>query len=161
MKLHFLDPRASEAVRLSPEKVAAKLKAGWSWHRLSPSFCAAGGAATYSRVLVSPGNEIAYVSDRAAGPSTPPELDTLPVLEICHRLIPLQVPFAEKAAAKALGAIWIAHKRTWACAPDNAQYFAQWHASGLDEFDLMTDESTDPGDLGGSAARPDLRPRSN
>lgn len=143
MKLHYLDPQAVSALRLSPDKVGAKLRSGWQWHKLTPSFCAAGGTASYSRALISPEGDIAYVSDRGAGPSDPADLAALPVLEVCHRMVRLNVPFAEKDAAKALGAVWVGHKRTWACAPIRAGEFDQWRAQAPSEFDMMDDVSSD------------------
>ncbi len=151
MKIHYLDSAALNALRLSPDKVRAKLNAGWQWHRMVPGFCAAGGTANYNRALVSPTGEIAYVSDRADGPSGAAAMSALPALEISHQLIGLTVPFAEKGDAKALGAIWIGHKRTWACAPGEEGKFSKWATEPPLIFDLMAD---DPGEEAVRADRP-------
>lgn len=159
MQLHFLHPQVVNALRLSPDKVSAKIKAGWRWHQLSPSFCAAGGCATYSRALVAPGGDIAYVSDRAAGPATDAEIAPLPVLEISHRMVAIQVPYADKDSAKALGAIWVGHKRTWACAPSAVECFSRWGASPANEFDMLADQAADRAELELPAVRDGLRQR--
>lgn len=75
--LHYLSEAAINAPRLSASQVAAKVKAGWAWRRLVPGFGACGGTASYSRALVSPEGQVAYVSDRADGMGC---LDTLPCL---------------------------------------------------------------------------------
>ena len=130
--IHYLAPAFANAPRLSPSQVAAKLRAGWRWHRLQPSFGACAGTAQYSRALVSPAGEIAIVSDRAGGMA---ELDTLPTLAVSYRLIELAVPFADKDAAKRLGAVWVGHRKTWACAPTARATFAAWLTDR--EFDLL------------------------
>ncbi len=134
--MHYLSPEIVNAERLSATKVAAKVRAGWSWAKLVPGFGAAGGAASYSRALISPEGGIAFVSDRADGLSA---LESLPPLEISYRLVRLSVPFAEKDLAKVAGAVWVGHKKTWACAPGRADEFKQWIAGEPEEFDLLTD----------------------
>lgn len=134
--VHYLAPDVVKAERLSATKVGAKLKVGWRWHRLEPGFGAAGGGASYSRALVSPEGRIAFVSDRATGMD---DLGLLPPLAISYRLIRLTVPFAEKDAAKTLGAIWVGQKRTWACVPERVDEFRQWIAGPPEEFDLLAD----------------------
>lgn len=130
--VHYLSPAVLDAERLPASKVAAKVKAGWTWRRLEPGFGAVGGTASYSRALVSPEGAIAFVSDRAEGMDT---LASLPPLVISYQLIPLAVPFADKDAAKALGAVWVGHLKTWACAPARKAEFNQWPQGA--EFDLM------------------------
>lgn len=101
-----------------------------------PGFGAAGGAASYSRALVSPDGKIAFVSDRATGMDA---LNTLPVLEISYRLVRLFVPFCEKDSAKTAGAVWVAHKKTWACAPCRIEEFRSWLPEHPEEFDLLAE----------------------
>lgn len=132
MKLHYLSTAVLQAQRLSPSQAEAKARGGWSWHQISPGFTAAGGMANYSRALVSPNGEIAFVSDRANGP-TP---SGLPKIEIDYTLIRLSVPMQDKDQAKSLGAIWVAHRRIWACAPDRIEDFRRW-ADSHDPFNLM------------------------
>lgn len=134
--MHYLSPEVVNAERLPATKVPAKVKAGWMWVRLVPGFGAAGGTASYSRALVAPDGRIAFVSDRADGMDV---LDSLPPLDISHRLVRLSVPFAEKDAARAAGAIWVGHQKTWACAPARADEFKQWIAGEPEEFDLLAD----------------------
>lgn len=134
MKIHHLSETALNAPKLSPSDVAPKLKAGWRWHRLVPSFCTAGGAGTYSRALVSPAGEVAYVGDRADGPDAAAIAE---VLEIGHEMVRLSVPFAEKDEARQLGARWIGAHKTWACAPDQRFRFSRWGALDAPMFDLM------------------------
>lgn len=135
--LHFLSDTAKNAATLSPSQVGAKVRAGWAWHRLEPSFCSAGGAGIYSRALVSPDGELAYVSDRAEGPTTDAGL---PEVIIDHTLVQLQVPYDQKADAKALGAIWVPLRKTWACAPAQLSTFARWISGEPVHFDLMRQE---------------------
>ena len=101
-----------------------------------PGFCTTGGAAAYSRALVSPEGEIAFVSDRADGMDA---IDTLPVLEISYRLVQLSVPFCEKDAAKTAGAVWVSHKKTWACPPHLIEDFRSWLPELPHEFDLLAE----------------------
>ena len=132
--IHYLSREVLTAERLSASKVAAKVRAGWQWRRLVPGFGAAGGTASYSRALVSPQGELAFVSDRAAGME---DLGTLAPLEISYRLVTLAVPFAEKDAAKALGAVWVGHRKCWACAPDRVNEFQRWLPNNGEEFELL------------------------
>lgn len=134
--VHYLSPQILNAERLSATKVAGKVKAGWTWRRLVPGFGAAGGTASYSRALVSPEGQIAFVSDRAAGME---HLALLPAFEISYRLVRLAVPFAEKGAAHALGAVWVGHLKTWACAPARVAEFQPWVQGEPNEFDLLAD----------------------
>lgn len=139
MKLHHLSAAVQNAQRLSASNVSAKVRAGWVWHRLTSSFAAAAGTATYSRALVSPIGEIAFVSDRAEGPVSS---DALPALDIEYTLVKLSVPFEEKDAAKRLGAFWVSHLKTWACAPDRTSEFGKWIADQPEIFDLLANDST-------------------
>lgn len=132
LKAHYLSELALRAKKLTPSQVPAKIKAGWTWYQLSPGFCTFAGS--YRRALVSPKGELAYVSDRAPGPE---DLASLPVFELCHDLLPLAVPFEEKAQAKALGAVWVAERRTWACAPDQKASFGRWLAPEVTPFNLL------------------------
>ncbi|WP_341744669.1 DUF5710 domain-containing protein [Azonexus hydrophilus] len=131
---HYLSPEVISAERLSASKVSAKVRAGWVWHRLVPGFGACGGTASYSRALVAPDGTLAFVSDRVEGIE---QIDTLPTLEISYRLLALTVPFTEKDAAKAAGAVWVGHRKTWACAPSRQAEFAQWIIGQPVEFDLL------------------------
>ena len=101
-----------------------------------PGFGATGGVASYSRALVSPDGKIAFVSDRATGMDA---LNTLPVLEMSYRLVRLSVPFCEKDTAKTAGAVWVAHKKTWACAPHRIEDFRSWLTGQPEEFDLLAE----------------------
>ncbi len=134
--MHYLSERVIKAERLSVSKVSARVKAGWAWHRLEPGFGACGGTASYSRALISPEGVIAFVSDRAQGMEL---IDTLPALAIGYDLLPLSVPYEEKEQAKALGAIWVAHKKTWACPPDTANRFERWISEDSQVFNLLTE----------------------
>lgn len=134
--MHYLSQVVLDAERLSPGKVKARLKTGWKWHRLDPGFGACGGAASYSRALVSPDGVVAFVSDRADGMG---QVACLPVLPISYQLLSLSVPFAEKERAKKLGAVWIGHKKIWACAPDQEERFSQWIENETLLFDLLQD----------------------
>lgn len=136
MHIHYLSGLAQQAAQLTPSATPAKVRAGWAWHRLTPSFCIAGGAATYGRALVSPQGEIAYVSDRAEGPG-PEELQL--ELLVDHTMVRLRVPFSDKDEAKRLGARLIGHHKTWACAPDQAGVFARWIQGEPDFFDVLSD----------------------
>lgn len=140
-QLHYLSDAVLSAPRLSPGQVKPKVRAGWVWRRLQPGFGATGGAASYSRALISPDGHIAFVSDRAEGMDL---LDSLPVLSIDYRLIRLAVPFADKDAAKAMGAVWVGYRKTWACAPDKAPVFTAWLPSPIEEFDLLDVNSQTP-----------------
>lgn len=133
--VHYLSRRALQAPRLSPSEVKSKIDAGWVWHQLVPAFCTAGGAGSYGRALISPAGEIAYVSDRAAGPPA----STLPQLLMDHTLIKLEVPYADKDQAKARGAVWVGHLRLWACAPARIEDFRRWIDGDPHSFDLMID----------------------
>lgn len=84
---------------------------------------------------MAPDGRIAFVSDRADGMSL---LDSLPPLEISYRLVRLSVPFAEKDAAKAAGAVWVGHEKTWACAPACLDKFKQWINGEPQVFDLLS-----------------------
>lgn len=132
--MHYLSRVVLDAEHLSPGKVKARLNAGWKWHRLDPGFGACGGAASYSRALVSPDGVVAFVSDRAEGME---QMSSLPVLPISYQLLGLSVPFSEKGRAKELGAVWIGHKKIWACAPDQKEIFAQWIGNDSFLFDLL------------------------
>ena len=134
MRLQYLSDAALNAPRLTPSQVGAKIKAGWVWYRLQPGFGASGGTASYSRALISPEGVIAFVSDRAQGLE---DQANLPVLTIDYRLIRLAVPFADKDVAKAMGAVWVGHRKTWACAPDVASVFSAWLPSPVEEFGLL------------------------
>lgn len=139
MQIHYLSEQALQAAHLTPSATPAKLRAGWQWHRLVPSFCTTGGAGTYSRALVSAAGDVAYVSDRAEGQKAQ---DIVATLEIDHTMVRLNVPFTDKDEAKRLGAKWIGSHKTWACAPDQANAFGRW-ISGLPEtFDILTLEDT-------------------
>ena len=137
MRIHYLASHAQQAALLTPSATKAKVRAGWQWHRLVPSFCTAGGAATYGRALVSPAGEIAYVSDRAEGPA-PEEIGAQ--LQVDHTMVRLSVPFADKDEAKRLGAKWIGHHKTWACAPDQVPAFGRWIEGEVQIFDILADE---------------------
>lgn len=134
--MHYLSEQVIKAERLSASKVSARVKAGWAWHRLEPGFGACGGTASYSRALISPEGVIAFVSDRAEGMDL---IDTLPALPIGYDLLPLTVPYEEKDQAKALGATWVGHRKTWACAPEAADGFKRWLSEDAQVFNLLTD----------------------
>lgn len=135
MNIHFLSDMAVNAPHLSPSAVPAKVRAGWTWHKLTPGFCTAGGTGSYSRALVSPaGVELAYVSDRADGPDA---LD-LPAVVMSHAMVQLSVPFDQKDVAKRLGAQWIGAKKMWACAPSRIEEFKQWIHGEPVVFDILT-----------------------
>ena len=144
MVMHYLSEKALNAAKLSPSEVAAKVKAGWAWHRLNPSFCTSGGAGVYSRALVSPAGDVAYVSDRAIGPDA---RGGLPEILIDGTLVPLTVPFEDKDRAKALGAVWISWRKTWACAPDQVEKFSEWIESDAERFDALGASSNANGGL--------------
>lgn len=134
--VHYLSLRFVNAERLSPSKVASKAKAGWVWHRLVPGFSAIGGTANYDRVLVDPATgALAFVSDRASGPA----VSDLPELHTDYTLVSLAVPFEAKAEAKALGAVWVPNRRTWACAPFEIERFRSWIAGAPATFSLLDD----------------------
>lgn len=137
MRIHYLSEQAVNAPRASPSQIAAKVKAGWTWHRLAPGFGTAGGAASYRRALVADDGQFVYVSDRAEGPT---DLAGLPPLEIDYTLVKLNVPFADKTVAKERGAVWVGHRRTWACAPDKLEELRQWATDPIEEFDLLSNE---------------------
>jgi hypothetical protein len=134
--MHYLSEQVINAERLSASKVSARVKAGWAWRRLEPGFGACGGTASYSRALISPEGVIAFVSDRAKGMDL---IDTLPALPISYDLLPLTVPYEEKEQAKALGATWVGHKKTWACDPDAANKFKRWISKDAQVFNLLAD----------------------
>lgn len=140
MRIHYLSERALQAGHLTPSATPAKLRAGWQWHRLVPSFCTAGGAGTYSRALVSTSGDVAYVSDRAEGPK-PQEIEA--TLEIDHTMVRLNVPFADKEEAKRLGAKWIGAHKTWACAPDQAGAFGRWISGEPQTFDILESDDVE------------------
>ena len=137
MRIHYLSEQAVNAPRLSPRQIAAKVKAGWTWHRLAPGFGTAGGAASYRRALVANDGQFVYVSDRAEGPT---ELAGLPALEIDYTLIKLNVPFDDKNLVKERGAVWVGHRRTWACAPHKLDALRQWATDPIEEFDLLAND---------------------
>jgi hypothetical protein len=142
MRIHHLSTQALQAIQLTPSATPPKVRAGWVWHRLVPSYCNAGGAASYSRALVSPQGEIAYVSDRAEGPALQ-EIEH--ELQLDHSMIRLAVPFADKDEAKRLGAKWIGHHKTWACAPDQLELFSRWVNGAPETFDILSDaHQTEP-----------------
>lgn len=142
MRLHYLSGKALNAPRLSPSSVPSKVKAGWVWHRLTPGFGTAGGAGSYQRALVSPSGDVAFVSDRADGP----DVDSgLPDLVLDYSLVKLAVPFAERGEAKAMGAVWAADFKTWACAPDRAHEFQRWIEGEPVTFDLLAPAPVDSG----------------
>ncbi len=132
--MHCLSDELRNAEQLSASKVTSRVKAGWQWHRLEHAFATAGGSASYSRALVSPAGAIAFVSDRAPGIDT---LAELPVLEINYDLLPLSVPFEEKERARKLGAVWVAHRKTWACAPEHRSVFSRWLDPSAEIFNLL------------------------
>ena len=132
--MHYLSDAFRNAEQLSASKVTSRAKAGWQWHRLGHAFAAAGGSAAYSRALVSPAGAIAFVSDRAPGMEA---LAELPVLEINYDLLPLSVPFEEKERARELGAVWVAHRKTWACAPEHRSLFGRWLDPSAEIFNLL------------------------
>ena len=134
--MHYLSDQVINAERLSASKVSARVKAGWAWHRLEPGFGACGGTAAYSRALISPEGVIAFVSDRAKGMEL---IDTLPALPIGYDLLPLTVPYEEKEQAKEIGAVWIAHKKIWACNPSKSDDFLRWINTSSVVFNLLTD----------------------
>ena len=134
MQYHYLSKEILDAKRLTPSEVLSKVKSGWVWYRLSPGFCSTGATAHYSRAMVSPEGVVVMVSDRAAGMDA---LNTLPVMTIDHRMIRLVVPFAEKDLAKSLGAVWIGHKKTWACPPFHRETFSRWITEASEEFDVL------------------------
>lgn len=141
MRIHHLSPQAQQAAQLTPSATPAKVRAGWVWHRLVPSYCNAGGAASYSRALVSPQGEIAYVSDRAEGPASH-EIER--ELQLDYTMVRLAVPFADKDEAKRLGARWIGHHKTWACPPGQESTFARWIAGDPITFDILSDPAEEP-----------------
>lgn len=133
MKIHYLSPEFIHAERVSPSKLASKLKAGWHLRRLVPGFSSM-GMANYSRAVVSPHGVIAMVSDRAEAAE---ELDSLPALEISYEVVLLAVPFEEKEEAKRLGAVWAQGIKTWACAPDRIEAFQHWLGGEPELFDML------------------------
>lgn len=134
--MHYLSAEFMTAKRLSPKQVPAKIKAGWVWRKLVPGFGTAGGAGSYRRALVSPDGVVAFVSDRAPGIEL---LDTLPELLVDYHLVALEVPYEQRTEASARGAVWIGHKKVWACAPDRSIDFSQWISGEPLIFDLMSD----------------------
>ena len=132
-KKHFLDKSVLDAAYLKPSSpIKKKQQDGWLWHRVNPVIGACGGTASYSRALVSPdGMQIAFLSDRTAGPEVS-EIEN--ELQITRELMPLNVPYLEKDAAKQKGAVWISYRKIWACAPSQAEEFAQWIEEGAVQF---------------------------
>ena len=135
MRIHYLSEQAVNAPRLSPSQIAAKVKAGWTWHRMEPGFGTAGGTTSYRRALVAVDGQFAYITDRAEGPV---DLAGLPALEIDYTLFKLNVPFEDKNLAKERGAVWVGHRRTWACAPHKLEDLRQWATVPIEEFDLLS-----------------------
>ena len=59
--------------------------------------------------------------------------------ETQYHLVALEVPYEQRAEASARGAVWIGHKKVWACAPDRSIEFSQWISGEPLIFDLMSD----------------------
>lgn len=105
----------------------AALKKGATLYALSAPYGATGGTANFSHAIFTESGTLYKVSE-AVLERLPPERRpaTCPVLEIDTRALALDVPFAEKDAAKAAGARWHGEARRWCIDPDHRDKVQKW-----------------------------------
>lgn len=105
----------------------AALKKGATLYALSAPYGATGGTANFSHAFFSANGALYKVSE-AVLERLPIERrpSNYPALEIDTRALALDVPFAEKDAAKAAGARWHGGERRWCIDPAHREDVQQW-----------------------------------
>lgn len=105
----------------------AALKKSATLYALSAPYGATGGTANFSHAIFTESGTLYKVSE-AVLERLPPERRpvTCPALEIDTRALALDVPFAEKDAAKAAGARWHGEARRWCIDPAHREDVRQW-----------------------------------
>lgn len=126
MQCHIWD--VFGAPRASASEVRSKLKNGWGLYSLPETirYCSAGGVGQYEHVLASQEGELRQVTVKAVASACPNGVGDLEELTVIIDVVPLEVPFAEKEAVKALGAKWVGHARKWCVKAGDTERFAQW-----------------------------------
>ena len=122
LQVHSLDLRAAR--RLSRREVASRLGNGWRLMALAPehAYASSGGAGHYHHVLVGPGGELGQLTQAVVPPGTP----VAGTVTLDYAMLALEVPYADREAVRALGAVWLAWARCWAIDPRRTAALAAW-----------------------------------
>jgi len=99
------------------------LKRGWMIRKLAKSYGTSAGK--YSHCLYDGQRGFRQLSDTIMKEMPDPD-PNLPLLALDETMYALVVPFDQKDAVKAAGAVWMSDFRRWCCMPMEEEKFDQW-----------------------------------